>query len=264
MNFPKFTTSKPTEVLRTLIIDDEAHIRSTLKRLLDQVCPQVKVVGEAHSVATGITAIREKSPDLVLLDIQMDDGTGFDLLNHYNTIDFKVIFITAYEKYALQAFGFSAVDYILKPVDPEKLADAVKRAEHLVQGTFNNQLGVLRDNLNPENKQKRKLVLKTQENVYLVNVPDIIHCESDGSYTIFHTVEGEQILVSKGLRDYEELLTDHGFFRAHRSHLINLQHIKRFEKLEGGQVVLTRDLKVPVSSRSRERLMQLFDEIAGT
>jgi len=250
-------------LLRTLIIDDEAHVRVTLKRLLEQVCPQVKVVGEAGSVASGITAIREKTPDLVLLDIKMDDGTGFDLLNHYNTVDFKVIFVTAYEKYAMQAFGFSAVDYILKPVDPEKLAEAVKRAEYLVQNTFNSQLGVLRDNLNPGNIQNRKLVLKTQENVYLVSVPDIIHCESDGSYTIFHTVDGENIVVSRGLREYEELLTDHGFFRAHRSHLINLQHIKRFEKTEGGQVVLTRDLKVPVSSRSRERLMQLFDEIAG-
>ncbi|NQV03604.1 MAG: response regulator transcription factor [Bacteroidia bacterium] len=264
MNFSNFIEPKQLNMLRTLIVDDETHVHVTLKRLLEQVCPQVKVVGEAAGVATGITAIREKSPDLVLLDIQMDDGTGFDLLNHYNTIDFKVIFITAYEKYALQAFGFSAVDYILKPVDPEKLAEAVKRAEQMVQQTFNNQLGVLRDNLNPDNRQKRKLVLKTQENVYLVSVPDIIHCQSDGSYTIFHTVEEDQILVSKGLREYDELLTDHGFFRAHRSHLVNLQHIKRFEKQEGGHVLMTNDLRVPVSSRSRDKLMQLFDEIAGT
>ncbi len=264
MNFSKFILPKQTDLLRTLIIDDEAHVRVTLKRLLEQVCPHVKIVGEASSVASGITAIREKSPDLVLLDIQMDDGTGFDLLNHYNNVDFKVIFVTAYEKFALQAFGFSAVDYILKPVDPEKLAEAVKRTEQLVQQTFNNQLGVLNDNLNPENRQTRKLVLKTQENVYLLGISDIIHCESDGSYTIFHTVDGEQILVSKGLRDYDELLTDHGFFRAHRSHLINLQHIKRFEKQEGGQVVMTNDLRVPVSSRSRDKLMRLFDEIAGT
>ena len=246
---------------RTLIIDDETHVRETLTSLLQDYCPQVKIVGEANSVASGIKAIREKSPELVLLDIKMDDGTGFDLLEHFDNITFKIIFITAYEQHALEAFKFSAVDYILKPVNPDKLADAVKRAEKLVQQTFNTQLGALRENLAPESKKSKKIVLKTLDNIYLLNTNDIIQCEADSSYTVVETIEDEKIVVSKVLKEYDELLSGYGFFRVHRSHLVNLQHIKRFEKQEGGYVVMTNNNKIPVSSRSRERLLDLFEEI---
>ncbi len=244
---------------RTLIIDDETHVRETLTSLLQDYCPQVKIVGEANSVASGIKAIREKSPELVLLDIKMDDGTGFDLLEHFDNITFKIIFITAYEQHALEAFKFSAVDYILKPVNPDKLADAVKRAEKLVQQTFNTQLGALRENLAPESKKSKKIVLKTLDNIYLLNTNDIIQCEADSSYTVVETIEDEKIVVSKVLKEYDELLSGYGFFRVHRSHLVNLQHIKRFEKQEGGYVVMTNNNKIPVSSRSRERLLDLFE-----
>ncbi|MCK5838959.1 MAG: response regulator transcription factor [Bacteroidales bacterium] len=246
---------------RTLIIDDETHVRETLISLLKEYCPQVKIVGEANSVASGIKAIREKSPELVLLDIKMGDGTGFDLLEHFDNIAFKIIFITAYEQHAIEAFRFSAVDYILKPVNPEKLADAVQRAEKMVQQTFITQLDALRENINPLNKNNKKIVVKTAGNIYLLNTRDIIHCESDDCYTVIETAQGEKIIVSKVLKEYDELLSGFGFFRVHRSHLVNLQHIKRFEKKEGGYVVMTNDKKIPVSSRSRERLLDLFEEI---
>ena len=246
---------------RTLIIDDETHVRETLTSLLSEYCPQVKIVGEANGVASGIKAIREKSPELVLLDIKMGDGTGFDLLEHFDNITFKIIFITAYEQHALEAFKFSAVDYILKPVNPEKLADAVQRAEKLVQQTFNTQLDALRENLAPESKKSKKIVLKTLDNIYLINTNNIIQCEADSSYTVVETIEDEKIVVSKVLKEYDELLSGYGFFRVHRSHLVNLQHIKRFEKQEGGYVVMTNNKKIPVSSRSRERLLDLFEEI---
>ena len=248
-------------MVRTLIIDDEAHIRETLTTLLNKFCPQVNIVGNANSVASGIKAIREKNPELILLDIKMDDGTGFDILEHFNTIDFKIIFITAYERHALEAFQFSAVDYILKPVNHEKLAKAVQRAQILVQEDFNTQINALKSNINTVNKKDKKIVLKTLDNIYLLNTSDIMQCRSDGCYTIFESVNEESIMVSKVLKEYDEMLSGSGFFRVHRSHLVNLQHIKRFEKQEGGSVVLSNDKKIPVSSRSRERLLTLFEEI---
>jgi two-component system, LytTR family, response regulator len=264
----KFFTFKPKSeakprMLRTLIIDDEQHIRQSLSYLLERVCPDVKLVGEADGIATGIKAIREKLPELVLLDIRMDDGTGFDLLNHFDSIDFKVIFITAYEKYAVEAFGFSAVDYLLKPVNPEKLAEAVKRAQQQVRQSFNLQLNTLKENLKKEDRKERKIILRNQENIFLLDIGAIIHCESDGSYTSFDTTDGEKILVSNQLKEYDDLLAESGFFRAHRSHLVNLKHIRRFEKQEGGSLILTNNIKVPVSSARRERLLEMFDELAS-
>lgn len=250
-------------MLRTLIIDDEQHIRQSLSYLLDKVCPDVKLVGEADGVATGIKAIREKLPELVLLDIKMDDGTGFDLLNHFDSIDFKVIFITAYEKYAVEAFGFSAVDYLLKPVNPEKLAEAVKRAQQQVRQSFNLQFNTLKENLKKEDRKERKIILRNQENIYLLEVGSIIHCESGGCYTTFETSEGEKIMVSNQLKEYDDLLAESGFFRAHRSHLVNLKHIRRFEKQEGGYLIMTNNIRVPVSAAKRERLLELFDELAS-
>lgn len=249
-------------MLRTLIIDDEAHIRDTLISLLKDYCPQVKVVGEANSVASGVKLIRNKIPDLILLDIKMDDGSGFDLLQRFDSIKFKIIFITAYEKHAIEAFKFSAVDYLMKPVNPEKLAEAIVRAEKLVQQTFLKQLDALKENMNPLITQNKKIVVKTLDNIYLLNTRDIIHCQSDDCYTVIDSFGEEKIIVSKVLKEYDELLTNHGFFRVHRSHLVNLQHIKRFEKQEGGYVVMSNDQKIPVSSRARERLLELFENIA--
>lgn len=250
-------------MLRTIIIDDEPHVRETLQHMLRKFCPEVKLVGEADSVATGIREIREKVPELVLLDIKMDDGTGFDLLDQFEDIDFKIIFITAYEKYAVEAFGFSAIDYILKPVNPEKLAGAVKRAEQLVQSNFNTQLDTLKKNLNIPDKQERKIILRTLKNIYLLDVQDIIHCASDGSYTVFDTLEEGKITISKNIKEYDDLLSDSGFLRVHRSHLINLKHIRRLSKQDGGILVMNQGIEVPVSTRGRERLMELFEEIAG-
>ncbi len=249
-------------MLRTIIIDDEAHVRDTLSTMLGEYCSQAKVVGEAHSVTSGISAIRNKIPDLILLDIKMNDGTGFDLLEAFNPINFKIIFVTAYEQHAIEAFRFSAVDYLLKPVNPEKLTDAVQRAENLVQQTFNKQLDALRENLDPINTKNKKIIIKTSDNIYLLNTRDIIHCASDDCYTIIESVAEEKIIVSKVLKEYDDLLSNHGFFRAHRSHLVNLQHVKRFEKQEGGYVVMTNNQKIPVSSRARERLLELFEQMA--
>jgi two-component system LytT family response regulator len=249
-------------MLRTLIIDDEAHMRDSLTKILAKKCPQVQVVGDAMNVASGLRTILELRPDLVLLDIQMPDGTGFDLLQSLPSIDFRIIFITAYDQYAIQAFKFSAVDYLLKPVDPEELEQAVARAEQIIQKQFNIQVQALEDNLKSVPRQKKKIILKTTENIHLVDLHDIISCESADNYSIIHTHSGERILVSKTLKEYDELLSDCGFFRVHKSFLINVGHIKRFEKQDGGQIVLTNDMKIPVASRKREELLERMERMA--
>jgi two-component system, LytTR family, response regulator len=249
-------------MLQVLIIDDEAHIRDSLAKLLARHCPQATVAGEATGVASGLKAIQNLHPDLVLLDIQMADGTGFDLLNALPAIDFKIIFVTAFDQFALQAFKFSAVDYLLKPVNPEALAEAVNRAEQQVQAHHQLQMQVLKENLKNIDKQHKKIILKTTENVYLLNLQDLISCESDDNYTRVYTTGGEKILVSKTLKDYEEMLAGCGFYRVHKSYLINLAHIKRFEKQEGGYIILTNDLKIPVASRKRDEMMEMLEKMA--
>ncbi|MCK9421704.1 MAG: LytTR family DNA-binding domain-containing protein [Bacteroidales bacterium] len=249
-------------MLRTVIIDDEDHVRETIGRLIAVHCPQVKLVGEANGVESGLKIIRNTHPQLVLLDIRMDDGTGFDLLHKLETIDFKVIFITAYEKYAVQAFKFTAIDFLLKPINPEELTDAVKRAETLVQEHLNSQLQTLEENLKTEILHKKKVVLKTLDNIYLVDLQSITHCESDGCYTYINTTNGDRILISKTLREFDDMFNECGFYRIHKSYLINLSQIKRFEKHEGGYIILNNDCRIPVASRKREELLELFEKLA--
>ncbi len=251
-----------SRLLHTIIIDDEVLMRQTLKKLVHDHCKNVRLVDQAGSVKTGIQAIRKHHPDLVLLDIRMDDGTGFDLLKQLEPIDFKVIFITAYDEYAIKAIKFSALDYLLKPVEPEDLVNAVNKAEKLVLKELNTQLSVLKDNMQPGNAASKKIILKTFDNVYLVRMGDIVYCESDDNYTIFHLLDSNKILMSNTLKGYEEMLNEYGFFRAHKSYLINLSHIVRFEKAEGGNVILTNNAVVPVSFRKRELLLEMLDRIS--
>jgi two-component system LytT family response regulator len=248
-------------MLRIVIIDDEDHIRDSLIKLLARHCPQVAVAGTAFSVNSGLKAIQELHPDLVLLDIQMNDGTGFDLLQSFSTIDFKVIFITAYDQYALQAFRFSAVDYLLKPVNPELLIAAIDRASLLIRDHFNMQMNALYENLKSVSKQDKKIILKTTEQIYLLDLKSIVSCESDSCYTTVHTMEDEHIMVAKTLKEFDEMLSGCGFYRVHKSYLINLAHIKRFDKQDGGYIVLTNDLKIPVASRKREEMLGLLEKM---
>lgn len=250
-------------MLRTLIIDDESHIRVTLNRFIQKYCPQAMVAGEANSVKTGIEAIKKYNPDLVLLDIKMGDGTGFDLLNALDQINFKLIFVTAFEKFAVQAFKYSAVDFLLKPVNPNELAEAVERVSEIRQSDLHIRLKALGENFETSEPNKKKIILKTQENIYLTEVANIIFCESDGCYTRIYTNNGEKILISKPLKEYDELLRDAGFFRVHKSYLINLRHIKRFEKTEGGSIVLSNGHKLPVAMRKKEELLDLFEHLIG-
>lgn len=258
LNF-SLTISK--KMLRTLIIDDEQPVRESLQELLRANCPNVKVVGQAGSVKSGVAAVFEHHPDLILLDIKMGDGTGFDLLEQIEPAECKVIFITAYNEYAIKAFKFSALDYLLKPVDSAELAEAVNRADSLVSKELKTQYETLVHNLNTDDRAKKKIILKTFDNIYLVKLADILYCESDGRYVTIFLRSGEKVLVSNSLKYYQDILSELGFYRIHKSFLINMEHIVRFEKSEGGYIILTNNLKIPVASRKREELLELFDKI---
>lgn len=259
LNFRKNITSN---MLRTLIVDDEEHVRLTLQKFMGKYCPQVTVIGQAESVGEAFGMINRHRPDLVLLDIKMGDGTGFDLLKKFETPDFKVIFITAHDHYAVQAFKVSAIDFVLKPVDPEQLVEAVEKARQAVQQDLRIKLEALETNLQTDQNRKKKIVVKTLDNIYLLETGCITHLEADASYTRIFTSDQGEIMTSRPIKDYEEILSGFGFLRIHRSYLINLMHVKRLEKGDGGFVVLTGDGKIPVASRKRDMMINLLDELA--
>ena len=248
--------------MKVIIIDDEARTRKSIADILKFSPQDISLVAEAENVATGVKAINTHKPDLVLLDINMPDGTGFDLLKKLDNPNFKIIFITAYEEYAVQAFEFSAIDYILKPVDPKKLFDAINKAHQLVeQENISLKLNALFANLENSASENKKLVLKTAESIYIVNTTDIIRCESDAGYTLFYLLDGKKILVSRNLKDYEEMLDGYGFYRIHQSHLINLKYIDHYSKIEGGAVIMKDNSYLPVARRKKESFLKLLEMI---
>ncbi|MCB2221302.1 MAG: LytTR family DNA-binding domain-containing protein [Bacteroidetes bacterium] len=247
-------------MIRTIIIDDELHIREMIEQILSDQCSEVQVVASVGSVAEGLNAIQNSVPDLLLLDIKMPDGTGFDLLQKLENISFKIIFITAFEEHAIKAFQFSAVDYLLKPVDTEGLIRSIQRAVHTIQAEMSLKLNTLFGNINAKESDQKKIILKTLDQIHVIRINEIIHLESDQNYTVFHVSDGKKILVSRTLKDFEEMLGEHSFFRVHKSHLINLGYIDRFEKAEGGTVVMSNASRIPVASRKRDQLLELFEK----
>jgi two-component system LytT family response regulator len=207
-----------------------------------------------------LKAIESINPDLVFLDIQMPDGTGFDLLKMIPQKNFEVIFITAHEEFAIKAIKFSALDYILKPIDSEDLQQAVLRAVNTIDHKREeSQFEALQLNMQPA--QKRRLVLKTQESVHVVDLDKIVRCEADRNYTSFYMTEGKKILVSKTLKDYETLLTGYNFLRVQQSHLINLDFVERYDKGNGGSVVMKDGSEVPLSPAKRDIFFKILENL---
>lgn len=249
-------------MLRAVVIDDIEAIRKNNMAVIKAACPDITVVGEADAVASGMKIITQLQPDIVFLDVEMPDGTGFDLLQQLRPFSFKVIFITGYEDFAIRAFRFSAIDYLLKPLNPAELADAVKKAEDaLNKDVFDAKLSNLFANLErPKNIQK--LVLKTSDRIYSVNIQDIVNCESDKNYTTFHFINAPKLVVSTNLKEYETLLAPHGFFRTHKSHLINMAYFDHFIKADGGnRVVMNNKLTLPLSVRKKDEFMVLLENL---
>lgn len=246
-------------MIKALIVDDEVNNRELVSNLLKSFCTGVDVIGTAQSVETAYKAINELKPDLVFLDVEMPDGTGFDLLKLFPKIDFKVIFITAHQEFAIEAFKFSALDYLLKPVSPANLVLAVNKAtESISNDELTEKYQTLMNNVSESVKQKKKIVLKTMERIYSVDINDIVRMESDGNYTKVYLHDGKRIMVSKTMKEFDELLTDAGFVRVHHSHLINMNFLFCFEKGEG-HIVMKDNSIVPVSNRKRDQLMELIN-----
>jgi len=245
--------------IKAALIDDEIGAREAIAHLLEMYCPQVDLVAEAASVQEGITMLTAAQPEVLLLDIKMNDGTGFDLLEQLPDLECLVIFITAYDQYALQALKCSAVDYLLKPIDPHELTQAFEKATKALSLTQQRlKIDTLRDNVN---WNSRKVILTTQESIHVVSVDDIIRCEATSNYTQFYLTNNRRLLVSQTLKEYEDLLQPYPFYRLHHTHLINLRHLERYNKKDGGFVIMSDQSTVPVSVRRKEQLLQLLKAI---
>lgn len=237
-----------------LIIDDEAGNREFLAEQIKQHCPSICTVREASSAADGILAVMKESPDVIFLDIEMPGGSGFDFLNRVGEIDFLIIFVTAFDAYALKAIKYSALDYLLKPVDPIELVEAVKKI-HQTQKE-KQSLELLRYNLN--NREDRRIALPTQNEVIFVRINDIIRLEAEANYTRIYLENDSPILLSGNLGHFERLLQDVRFYRTHQSHLINREHIRKYVKTDGGYFLMSNQSHVPVARMKKEEVKQLF------
>ena len=246
---------------KAIIIDDNDNSRVTLAHDLQQYCPQIQIIGEANSVKTGIVAILEKKPDVVFLDIELGDGLGFDILEAISTIDFQIIFTTGLDSYGIKAIKFSALDYLLKPIDPDELVKAVSKLDkNIKKDSIKNNISLLLDNLRDIRPGNKRIALSSADKVHMVNINDIIRCESQGSYTIFFLKSKEQIVVTKNLKEYETLLEEYSFVRVHHSHLINFAYLKEYVKKEGGYAVMTDNSQVPVSFRQKNNLLDMIGD----
>ena len=250
-------------MITALLIDDDQHLRQGMKSLLERHAPEIRIIGEAESVKTGIEAIENWKPQVVFLDIHLNDGTGFDILEQVAKTNGKlsshIVFITAHEQYALKAFKFSALDYLLKPVDPEELKKSVvKVKEVLEKNTSFDHIDLLLENIRKKVDHFKRIALSTADGIHLFEISDIIRCESQDNYTQFFIKNHKPLLISKTLKEYEELLMEHGFERIHQSHLINVSYLKSYIKTDGGYVIMGDNARLPIAQRKKERLQELI------
>lgn len=248
-------------MIKCIIVDDEIGAREILVQMIKLYCNDVEIIGLAHNVDSAYELINSLNPDLVFLDIKMPDGSGFDLLERFTKLNFKVVFITAHEEYAIKAFRFSALDYILKPIDPNDLMNAVDKMSGINSiNDLDMQFKTMKENFYNESSQtEKKIVLRTTENIYVIPISEVVRCRSEKNYTYFYFTNREKIIVSKTLKDFEDILTDYGFMRVHRSNLINLKYISRYDKSEGGYVIMLDDSRVDVSYRKKEKLLNYIN-----
>jgi two-component system LytT family response regulator len=240
-------------LIRAIIIDDEQESRNTISNILKNYCKNVTIVAQAENVMQGLEVIMAQKPDVIFLDIQMPDGSGFDLLEKIDRIDFEIIFVTAYDQFALKAIKFSALDYILKPVDPQHLLDAVGKIHKQPS-----DIDIISQKIHTLVRNKNgfeRITLPTFEGFKFINIKDIIRCEADNNYTHFHLNSGEKILVTKTLKEFDDILSGLEFIRIHQSHLVNTKFVDRYVKGDGGYVVMADGSEVEVSRRRKEEFL---------
>lgn len=245
-----------SDKLKAVIIDDMELARVSLKADLADYCPNVEVVGEADGVLSGAKVLKSTTPDILFLDIEMEDGDGFDLLDILpNGLDI-VIFVTARQDFALKAFQYSAVDYLLKPVDPDLLKNAVAKMSEK-RNSDAAQLEILRQSMDKEERLER-IALHTSDKIVVSEIKDIVRLEAMTNYTYFYFADGSKLLITKTLKEYDKLLSDSGFVRVHQSHLINMAYVQAYVKTEGGYIQMKNQDIVPVSVRKKSYVVGLL------
>ena len=246
--------------LTAIIVDD---MPSTLKMLQNDIVKhhkEIEIIGTAKSVVEAAVLLRKKQPDILFLDIMLGDGTGFDVLEIHPNLSSKIIFVTASDEFAIKAFKFAAIDYILKPYSNEDLSNAINKAKIQIKPD-KEQLTVLQQSIKQPNQRPKKISLSTSDKIIVVNLDDIIRCKSDNNYTEFFLIDNQKILVGKTLKYFADMLKEFDFIRVHQSHLINIQYIKEFIKSDGGYLVLKNKITIPVSVRKRNEVIQKLEKI---
>lgn len=242
-------------MIKAVLIEDEKNSRLVLKSILQAECPNVQILGEAGTVEEGRTLIETRNPDLVFLDVQMPDGTGFDVIAAFPDPKFKVIFVTAYSQYAIKAFKYSAIDYVLKPIERSELVAAVNKIEEIEsKDQYSEKVNTLVQN----RKSFERIALTTTEGIIFAKVKEIIRCEAESNYTTLFLDDGRKLVVSKTLKDMDEMLSSSGFYRVHKSHLVNLEHVDQFINAEGGYVQMADKSKVEVARRRKEEFLDIL------
>lgn len=246
--------------MNAVIIDDEPAVRNTIAAIIRNNFPEIKVVATAGSVAEGYNTISSYQPDILFLDVEMPDGTGFDLLTRISPVRFRVIFVTGHQEYALAAIKVSALDYILKPIDESELTTAIGKAREIInQADEQLKLSALTENLQGRKVLKR-IILKTAEALQLVSVSEIIRAEAESNYTHFYLSGGKRVLVSRTIKEFESLLAGTAVIRVHQSHMINLNHVDKFMKHDGGYLHLKDGTSIPVSPNLKQKVLQAITD----
>ena len=249
-------------MIAAIIIDDEVDGREAIELALDKYCPEVTIAGSFATPESGIAGIRQIRPDLVFLDVQMPQMSGFDVLQQLFPVTFEVIFVSAYDRYAIKAIKFSALDYLLKPVDVDDLIQAVKKVKERSSHRNNSyQYQSVLNNIQAKSGKLEKLAVPSSNGIDFFNTSDIIYCRADGSYTTLVLKEQQNCLVSKNLKDFENLLAESGFCRVHHSYLVNLTHVQKYIKGEGGYVMLTDGHHVDISRRKKDEFLALLHRL---
>ena len=248
--------------ITTFIIDDEFQSRNFLHTMLQQYFPEIIVLGEATTVEEGLKGINEHKPNIVFLDIQLKEETGFDLLNRLPKIDFALIFVTAYNQYALKAFRFNAIDYLLKPIIPEELVEAVNKVKERITSIKTDSKKLVDQlylDIKDPKKNHDKIAISTSEGFNIIPINEIIYCHAISNYTRFYLTDQKSILSSYTLKQYDELLTAQSFFRAHRSYLINMVHVKMYKKGDGGEIVMSNGDEIELARTHKAEFLQLLN-----
>lgn len=249
-------------MITAIIVDDEQKGRESLKLLINEYCPKVEILALSSNVSDAYNNIMKLNPDLVFLDIQMKDETGFDLLKKFDKVGFEVIITTAHSNYAITAIKYSAIDYLLKPIDVAELQDAVARVEEKKNTPdILQRLGNLIENVKVSSVEEYKLAIPSSDGLMFIKASDIVYCEAEGNYTTFNLKNGKKYIVSKTLKEYENILNYHQFFRIHHSYLVNLKEIVKYTRGEGGFVTMSNGINLDVSKRKKESFLERISSV---